>query len=353
MLVRQHDGTTNTVVAYNGCQKDDTPKLMNLPPGTMTLEIWTSDQSFSPPRVLSAATIVPFTVVPRGSYQDSYQSKTTTKRHKSHLTPETTTVSWCDAAWTISFHRVTVRYLQQLHRDDEMFRSAMERDVGGNGPRLQRLLFQPDLENQWENVVRASMHGRSLPILALLPVRNVVWWRVGGAPSSDESVANAQTSRMLRLLLLLKHVRTLDEERWMHVAEGRELGSSGCVPLSARSFPERDGVVDSRDESDPEDKPQKKNVFLLFGRSWSDLILLREPERAHDVVNRVQRGLPVSVELFVGISPEFDDSSMENVCQTSGMPDLQRMTTIDAGPLWSETFRESVIRKVKLWSSST
>jgi hypothetical protein len=61
------------------------------------------------------------------------------------------------------------------------------------------------------------------------------------------------------------------------------------------------------------------------------LILLSNPKLAYNVVKRSQRGLlPVSVEIFVGISPEFDEASMKNLCQISGMPELQRMTTIDA-----------------------
>ena len=62
-----------------------------------------------------------------------------------------------------------------------------------------------------------------------------------------------------------------------------------------------------------------------------------------------QRDLPINVEVFVGISPEFDEASMKNLCQTSGMPELQRMTTIDAGPLFAEIHKASVIHKTKLW----
>ena len=111
----------------------------------------------------------------------------------------------------------------------------------------------------------------------------------------------------------------------MQVAEGREqLENSGCrTLLNARLFPSM-GAEESSYHGDAD-------VLLLFGRSWSDLILLSKPKLAYNVVKRSQRGLlPVSVEIFVGISPEFDEASMKNLCQISGMPELQRMTTIDA-----------------------
>ena len=79
------------------------------------------------------------------------------------------------------------------------------------------------------------------------------------------------------------------------------------------------------------------------------MILLSKPKLAYDVVKRSQRDLPINVEVFVGISPEFDEASMKNLCQISGMPELQRMTTIDAGPLFADIHKANVIRETKLW----
>ena len=327
MLVRDRN---NAVVSYNDCQKDDTPKLMNLPPGkNMTLEVWTVDQTTS--RVLSTTAIVPLTIVARDD-DTLADNNTPAVDIQNQQISETTTAprSWRDAAWTISFHRIVIQYLQQLHRTDQLFLAAMERDMGGNASRLQRLLFEPDLANQWENIIRAGMLGRSLPILALLPVKNVVWWRVGVGGQEEESIKN---------VTVLGNVRTLNEESWMQVAEGREQQeNSGCgTLLNARSFPSMEAE-------------EETVVLLLFGRSWSDLILLSKPKLAYNVVKRSQRGLlPVSVEIFVGISPEFDEASMKNLCQISGMPELQRMTTIDAGPLFADIHKANVIRETKLW----
>ena len=185
MLVRDRN---NVVVSYNDCQKDDTPKLMNLPPGkNMTLEVWTVDRTTS--RVLSATAIVPLTIVARDD-DTLTDNNTPAVDIQNQQISETTTASWRDAAWTVSFHRIIIQYLQQLHRTDQLFLAAMERDMGGNASRLQRLLFEPDLANQWENIIRAGMLGRSLPILALLPVKNVVWWRVGVGGQEEESIKN-------------------------------------------------------------------------------------------------------------------------------------------------------------------
>ena len=263
MLVRDRN---NVVVSYNDCQKDDTPKLMNLPPGkNMTLEVWTVDRTTS--RVLSATAIVPLTIVARDD-DTLTDNNTPAVDIQNQQISETTTASWSDAAWTVSFHRIIIQYLQQLHRTDQLFLAAMERDMGGNVSRLQRLLFEPDLANQWENIIRAGMLGRSLPILALL-----------------ESIKN---------VTVLGNVRTLNEESWMQVAEGREqLENSGCrTLLNARLFPSM-GAEESSYHGDAD-------VLLLFGRSWSDLILLSKPKLAYNVVKRSQRGLlPVSVEIFV------------------------------------------------------
>ena len=43
----------------------------------------------------------------------------------------------------------------------------------------------PDLENDWENVLRAAMHGRHLPILAALPT-DTVWFKVEGGITAAE-----------------------------------------------------------------------------------------------------------------------------------------------------------------------
>ena len=340
MLVRDRN---NVVVSYNDCQKDDTPKLMNLPPGNnMTLEVWTSDRTTS--RVLSTTAVVPLTIIARDDDDDDDDDDTpATAAAVDHLATDlllkTTTESLRDAAWTISFHRVVIRYLQQAHRSDQLFRAAMERAMGGNAARLQRLLFEPDLANQWENIIRAGMLGRSLPILALLPVKNVVWWRVGVGGQEEESIKN---------VTVLGNVRTLNEESWMQVAEGREQQeNSGCgTLLNARSFPSMEAAEETSSYHGDADAV----VLLLFGRNWSDLILLSKPKLAYNVVKRSQRGLlPVSVEIFVGISPEFDEASMKNLCQISGMPELQRMTTIDAGPLFADIHKANVIRETKLW----
>jgi hypothetical protein len=308
MRVREYP--SGVTVADNHCRHETIPKLLNIPSGNMVLEIYAIDRNIPPAKrghVLTVLVQVPFTAI----HRNNVSGISLLSQHSPAKIPQHAHKLLRSSAWPISYHRIISSQLKQWYRDDAGFRNAMIADTK-DPQKLHRLLFQPKLKNDWENIVRASMHGRMLPILAHLPLRNVVWWKVN---LGEE------------MLPILGNIRTLNEDAWKHEAEGRAPENPGCNTLQERKFhdPPAHDTIDT----------SQHHVLMAFAKSWNNLenlILMADAQRAKVLWEQNAS----KVVLFVGTSPDFDMKTVSSLCAISEMPEQQRLTLLDGGPLYSE-----------------
>ena len=155
------------------------------------------------------------------------------------------------------------------------------------------------------------------PLLAYLPVKNVVWYRVELDTKSN-------------LIQTLGDLKSLNENSWEYQNEGRDVENENCeTRLKHRSFYDTSYDLHSL-----------HHQLITFGQNFEDLTLLDDARKAKMLWNKFKNGSKWKIELYIGLSPHFDRNHLKTLCAVSEIPsELQRQSKLDGGPLFSETHR--------------
>ena len=303
-------------VATNKCRPDRNPKLLNVPPGRHVVELWLIDASNG--ALLTEKVQVPI-VVQRRSFPTTQPPAEAAHPSSSNLNLYRSHQLLRAQASTVSFHRVIAAQLRQEIQSNSDYQAAVALDFGSARQPAKELLEQPTFENQWENIVRAGMFGRLVPLFAYLPVQQVVWWEIAVRPDTATNGATASSSLLNDVLGTVKTMH--------HSAEWPNDNCHRTVAEMVADTGEGGSRVDDGGQY----------VLMVFGQSWNDLLLLHDTQLALDIF--IETNVTLEVTVYVGISPNFNAARLKRLCMTSMFVPLQQLTLLDGGPLRSEVHR--------------
>jgi hypothetical protein len=230
----------------------------------------------------------------------------------------------------VSYHRIVHDCLkQQVQAKTTFFRSLVQ-DTNSNVNILHHLFQQPNFNNAWENIVRASMQGRLMPFLALLPVKNVEWWTV-----TMDSSANATV--LQEALHGLKTINTKDYPNPNCANTLQHIANDKDVVERWRNAPGAATGTAQTNHTDP-----KKQLLIVFGKDWNEFILLHNTPVAVDLLlaQTQEEGASKTVTFYIGISPDFDAHNIDVLCETLSQDELQQNTLLDGSSLASEVHKK-------------
>ncbi len=151
----------NTIIQQNNCQYDAFPSFHHLLPGKYILKIWLISDSKESKRsavdvkerlnriILTSPTYVPFEI-----------------RKKSIL---------YDLVVPTNANVVIGASLQAEWPIIEMNPNKNKLIIDTYGKELSNIIINPNYNDEWENILRSSMHGRHLPIILTVPF-NIEWY---------------------------------------------------------------------------------------------------------------------------------------------------------------------------------
>jgi hypothetical protein len=269
---------------------------------------------------------------------------------------------------SVTAHEVIAAALKAEWLGDKSMRERGMEDAYGQ--ELSRVVEDPDLTNDWENVLRAAMHGRHLPILAALPT-DMAWFKIEGGVTTAE----------------LGSLKTLSEDSWSRATDGatrmcasvREnyisIWRAHCHDKHADSKTTTPRLVQADGNPTHSNQvlsmmPAAENlsrILVAFGTSWREPLTLWDgnhraicfyaADAAHslrqkglkwrashaehdgcDVISRRDddRNTSKPLTLYVGLSKT---ANIKFMCHMSSLHEKQRLTLIDGGPLVSESHR--------------
>jgi hypothetical protein len=381
------------------CDLDPFPVLFGIPPGVYSLEIWLVDTSIPshghPGRLLTQTASVPFemrsmddkalelapeknlsaaaVVDERGRIEPPTDAERSTRIAGVLNSPPLLSPTWPRMASlksrskSVTAHEVIAAALKAEWSHNKDLREQGLKDTYGR--QLSRVVEEPDCTNDWENVLRAAMHGRHLPILAALPT-DTEWFKIEGGISTAE----------------LGSLKTLREDSWGRSADGatntcatvREnfigIWTTHCRGKHADSAATPRLV---RADGNPTHSNQvlsmmstaqnMSRILVAFGASWNESLTLwdgnhraicffaeaatrrlhenglkwREDRSGHEGCYAIDhsgddlRKLE-PFTLFVGLSKAVNTKFM---CHFSSLHEKQQLALIDGGPLVSEAHR--------------
>ena len=317
--IRLKEYPSGNIVAANRCQKNEYPKLLNVTPGQRVLELWLVDKNDG--SILTEVKQVPINIYHRDSKFSLSQNIITTKKQSEVFNQHFQNLR--NRSSTASYHEVIFNHVRQQVLSNEDVLNKVVLDVSGDAQIVNKLFHQPNLNNKWENIARAGMHGHMVPILAYLPVKNVVWWQILMNHTSDQDL----------LTNVLKSLKSVNSNGISNV---------GCTSNLNQLLVNLDNV-EKKEDGLLKQKEYQHHTLLIFGRNWNELVLLHNVKRAiyllKDLVNS-KNVKQWNVTLYVGISPEFQEQHFNKLCTISSQYESQQLTLLNGGPLAGEIHRD-------------
>jgi hypothetical protein len=227
----------------NDCVFDPHPTFRNLPPGSFVIAVWlVAEGRSSTIEYLTVNTTVRFEVSPLWSLKE--------------------------VALETSANVVIGAALEAEWPSDHNERKRLTEIT--YGAQLSKVVIDPDYRNEWENVLRASMHGRHLPILASLPF-DILWYKTN---ASVHHIGN---------------LRTLNERSWSTDSDG---ATRRCARVRDNYFSIAQAHCGVRDSTSPKllqssgqpthsahvlsmmsQVSSLSKILVAVGENWNDLTL--------------------------------------------------------------------------------
>ena len=264
------------IVRQNNCVYDPHPIVHNLAPGNYTLTMWLVKLDGKEKGGVPGSTMLLLTTPTSVNFQVA-----------SFLLQETAVLT--------TANEVIGAALQAEWPVDVQLRRELTGT--GYGSTLGKVINDPDYKSEWENVLRAAMHGRHLPLVAQVPFD--IQWHV---------VKNASIHHVGEL-------RTLNERTWNHDYDG---ATHRCLRVKEnyqRIYQTHCDVVQGGEEKvegktasrrllDASGNPTHSasvlamlphvsslsNILVAVGSRWSDLTLWDGNHRALGYYGAVSNG---------------------------------------------------------------